>query len=55
MVLRTLHSDHSEPNQVLGVYACPQCGFERRVPIETGRRGGHLAHARGRQPAVGAA
>jgi len=40
MTLRTLHSDQSVPDQVLGVYACPECDHERRVPIDTSRRGG---------------
>jgi hypothetical protein len=33
MKLRTLHSDQGSPGQVLAVYACPDCGYERRVPI----------------------
>lgn len=40
MMLRTLHSDQSVPDQVLGVYACPECDHERRVPIDTSRRDG---------------
>lgn len=36
MSLRTLHSDLSSPEQVLGAYACPECGSERRLPIPTG-------------------
>ena len=35
MRLRTLHSDQTAPEQVLGVYACPECGSERRLPITT--------------------
>lgn len=35
MDLRTLHSDRSAPEQVLGAYACPECGSERRLPIQT--------------------
>jgi len=35
MSLTTLHSDQSAPEQVLGVYACPECGSERRLPIST--------------------
>jgi hypothetical protein len=38
MALRTLHSDRSAPDQVLAVYACPECGFERRLPIPTRER-----------------
>jgi hypothetical protein len=40
MMLRTLHSDQSLPDQVLGVYACPECDHERRIPIDTNRNGG---------------
>lgn len=35
MTLRTLHSEVSRPEQVLGAYACPECGSERRLPIRT--------------------
>ena len=35
MSLETLHSDLSAPEQVLGVYSCPECGSERRLPIST--------------------
>ena len=43
MNLRTLHSDLSAPQQVLGVYACPECGSERRLQIATGEAGPRLA------------
>lgn len=35
MRLQTMHSDSSRPDTVLGLYECPECGFERRLPIET--------------------
>ncbi len=35
MQLRTLHSDSSRPDTVVGLYECPECGHERRLPIET--------------------
>lgn len=35
MSLRTLHSDHTSPGQVLAAYACPECGSERRLPMAT--------------------
>jgi hypothetical protein len=35
MSLRTLHSDQLAPDQVLGAYECPECGAERRLPIQT--------------------
>jgi hypothetical protein len=47
MALRTLHSDQSAPEQVLGVYACPQCGAERRLPL--------VIDAGGRSASLGAA
>jgi hypothetical protein len=34
MRLRTIHSDHSRPDRLLGLYECPECGYERRLPIE---------------------
>jgi hypothetical protein len=34
--LRTLHSDEAAPEQILGTFVCPECGHERRLPIETG-------------------
>jgi hypothetical protein len=33
MRLRTLHSDQLAPGRLLGVYVCPQCGAERRLPM----------------------
>lgn len=35
MQLRTMHSDESRPEIVLGLYECPECGHERRLPIRT--------------------
>jgi len=35
MSLRTLHSDAASPGQLLGLFECPQCGHERRVPMES--------------------
>ncbi len=34
MTLRTLHSDASSPDRVVGLYECPECGYERRLPME---------------------
>ena len=34
MSLRTLHSDSSRPGELLGLFECPECGHERRVPVE---------------------
>jgi hypothetical protein len=34
MRLRSMHSDSSRPNTVVGLYECPECGSERRRPIE---------------------
>ncbi len=46
MRLRTLHSDSSQPDTVVGLYECPpdtvvglyecpECGYERRLPLRT--------------------
>ena len=35
MQLRTMHSDSSRPDTVVGLYECPECGHERRQPIGT--------------------
>ena len=35
MSLRTLHSDSTSPSQLVGLYECPQCGHERRLPMES--------------------
>ncbi len=35
MELRTMHSDDSRPDVVIGLFECPECGFERRVPLRT--------------------
>ena len=34
MRLLSLHSDAARPDTVVGLYECPECGHERRVPIE---------------------
>jgi hypothetical protein len=36
MRLRTMHSDSSSPDTLVGLYECPECGYERRFPIRTG-------------------
>jgi hypothetical protein len=35
MKLRTMHSDSTRPDTVVGLYECPECGHERRIPIRT--------------------
>ena len=35
MRLRTLHTDVNRPGQLLGLFVCPDCGDERRHPVET--------------------
>jgi hypothetical protein len=35
MQLRTMHSDSSRPDVVVGLFECPDCGHERRLPIRT--------------------
>lgn len=35
MRLQTMHSDSSRPETLVGLYECPECGHERRLPIQT--------------------
>lgn len=35
MRLHSLHSDASRPDQVVGLYECPECGYQQRVLMET--------------------
>jgi hypothetical protein len=35
MQLLTMHSDASRPDVVVGLFECPECGHERRLPIRT--------------------
>ena len=35
MELHSLHSDASRPGEVVGLYECPECGHQQRVPVET--------------------
>ena len=35
MLLRTMHSDATRPQVVVGLYECPECGYERRLPVRT--------------------
>jgi hypothetical protein len=35
MQLLTMHSDSSQPDVVVGLFECPECGHERRLPIKT--------------------
>jgi hypothetical protein len=34
MLLSSLHSDRSSPSDLLALYECPECGAERRLPVE---------------------
>lgn len=36
MRLRTLHTDSGRPGQLVGLFECPDCGDERRLPLESG-------------------
>lgn len=36
MRLRSLHTESSRPSQLLGLYECPDCGHEQRVPFSAG-------------------
>jgi hypothetical protein len=35
MELRTMHSDVSRPDVLVGLFECPECGHERWLPIRT--------------------
>jgi len=35
MELRTMHSDASRPEVLVGLFACPECGHERWLPLKT--------------------
>jgi hypothetical protein len=35
MELRTMHSDASRPEVLVGLFECPECGHERWLPIKT--------------------
>jgi hypothetical protein len=34
MRLSTLHSDQAYPADLLARYECPECGAERRLPVD---------------------
>jgi predicted RNA-binding Zn-ribbon protein involved in translation (DUF1610 family) len=34
MDLRTIHTDASRPDEAIGQFECPECGSERRIPME---------------------
>ena len=36
MSLRSIHSDAGRPDLVVGLFECPECGFERRLPLSQG-------------------
>lgn len=38
--LSTLHSDSSAPAQLIALYECPECGYERRLPLALGPEAG---------------
>jgi hypothetical protein len=33
MSLRSIHSDATRPDTAVGLFECPECGFERRLPL----------------------
>ena len=35
MQLRTMHSDSSKPDVLVGLFECPECGHERWLPMKT--------------------
>jgi len=34
MLLSTFHSERSSPRDLVALYECPECGAERRLPVE---------------------
>lgn len=34
MRLRSMHSERSAPDLLVGLFECPECGQERRLPID---------------------
>ncbi len=34
LVLSTLHSDSSLSERLTALYECPECGYQRRLPLE---------------------
>jgi hypothetical protein len=41
--LRTMHSDSTKPDVVVGLFECPECGHERWLPIRTSYEGSEAA------------
>ena len=37
MLLSSLLSDRSSPEELVALYECPDCGVERRLPVELRR------------------
>jgi transcription elongation factor Elf1 len=33
MKLRSIHTDSGRPEQLVGLFECPDCGHERRLPL----------------------
>jgi len=34
MLLSTFHSERSSPSDLVALYECPECGAERRLPMD---------------------
>ena len=34
MELHSIHTDASRPDELLGLFECPECGFQRRLPMQ---------------------
>ncbi len=43
MRLLTMHSDSSRPDMIVGLFECPECLHERRVPMRTSGESGASA------------
>jgi hypothetical protein len=33
MSLATIHTEATHPDEVVGLFECPQCGYQRRLPL----------------------
>lgn len=38
-----MHSDSTQPDVVVGLFECPECGHERWLPIKTSYEGSEAA------------
>ena len=34
MELQSIHTESSRPEEALGLFECPECGHQQRIPME---------------------